>query len=122
MVGDVDQEFILPCNNFVKHDLVLLPQDEMTSQSNDIMEMMWVYKNEYHLHKRGPGCGTHQSDTICSTVGWLKEGMQTLKYSKNYDCYWNRELFVKWVSSWLHCLPLLLMNLCAAQKTHDPGI
>ena len=83
----------------------------MTSQANDIMEKMWVYKNEYHLHKKGPGRGLHQSDTICSTVGWLKEGMQTLEYGKNYDGYWNGELFVKQVRSRLHCLPSLLMDL-----------
>ena len=89
MVGDVDQELILLHNNFVEHHLVLLPQDKMTLQANDIMEMMWVYKNEYHLHKKGPGYGLHQSDTICLTVRWLKEGMQTPKYGKNYDGYWN---------------------------------
>ena len=110
VVGDVDQELILPHNYFVEHRLVLIPQDEMASQANDIMKM-WVYKNKYCLHKKGPGCGLHQSDTICSTVGWLKEGMQTLEYGKNYNGYWNGELFVKQVRSWFHCLPSLLMNL-----------
>ena len=111
VVGDVDQELILPCNNFVECHLVLVPQDEMTSQANDIMEKMWVYKNEYRLCKKGPGHGLHQSDTICSTVGWLKEGMQTLEYGKNYDGYWNGELFVKQIRFRLHCLPSLLMDL-----------
>ena len=98
VIGDVNQEVILPCNNYVEHHLVLLPQDEMTSQANDIVEMMWVYKNEYHLRKKGPGHGLHQSETICSTVGWLKEGTQMLEYGKNYDGYWNGELFIKQVS------------------------
>lgn len=122
VVGDVNQELILPLNNFVKHCLVLIPQDEMASQANDIMEKMWVYKNKYCLHKKGPGCGLHQSDTICSTVGWLKEGMQTLEYGKNYNGYWNGELFVKQVRSQLHCLPSLLMDLWVAQRMHHSCI
>ena len=122
MMGDVGQELILLCNNFVKHCLVLLPQDEMTSQANDTIEKMWVYKNKYYLHKKGLGHSLHQSDTICSTVGWLKEGTQTLKYGKNYDGYWNGELFVKQVTSQLHFLPLSLMNPCTAQRKHHPCI
>jgi hypothetical protein len=31
-------------------------------------------------------------------MGWLEEGSETLKYGKNYDGYWNGELFVKQVS------------------------
>ena len=111
VVGDVNQELILPCKYFVEHRLVLVSQDEMTSQANDIMEKMWVYKNKYCLCKKGSGHGLYQSDTICSTVGWLKEGMQTLEYGKNYDGYRNGELFVKQVRSRLHCLSSLLMDL-----------
>ena len=53
---------------------------------------------EQPLKKKGPGQGLHQSDAICSTVGWLCEASQTLEYGKNYDGYWNGELFVKQVS------------------------
>ena len=105
VIGDVDQEVILPCNNYVEHCLILLPQDKMTSQANDIVEMMWVYKNEYHC-------------TICRRRGLVMvfirvipfvqqldaEGWETLKYGKNYDGYWDGELFVKQVSNivWRH--------------------
>ena len=97
-VGGVDNEQHLPCNNYVEHCLVLMPQDEMTSQANDISKKTWVFKNQYQLCKKGPGHSLHQSDTIMSTVGWLKQGLQTLEYGKNYNGYWNGELFVKQVS------------------------
>jgi hypothetical protein len=41
----------------------------------------------------------HQSDVICSSIGWLKEASQSMEYRKNYEGYWNGELFVKQV--WL---------------------
>jgi hypothetical protein len=37
--------------------------------------------------KKGVGRGLHQSDIICSTVGWIEEASQTLEYGKNYDGY-----------------------------------
>ena len=98
VVGDVDQELIVPCKNYVEHRLVLLAQDEMTAQANDITSKMWVFEDQHHLHKKGIGHGLHKSDTLCSTVGWLEEGTQTLKYGKNYDWYWTGELFVKQVN------------------------
>jgi hypothetical protein len=49
------------------------------------------------LLKKGVGCGSHQSDVICSTVGWLKEAGQQLEYGKNYDGYWMGKLFMKQV-------------------------
>jgi hypothetical protein len=89
----VDQELIIPCKNFVERHLVLLAQDEMTTQANDIMPKMWVFEYQYHLQKKGVGCGLHKSDILCSTVRWLEEGTQTLKYGKNYEGYWTGELF-----------------------------
>jgi len=47
--------------------------------------------------KKGLGRGLHQSDVICSTIGWLREASKTLEYGKNYDGYWNGEMFVKQV-------------------------
>ena len=47
---------------------------------------------------------------INSIIGWLKNASQTLEYGKNYDGYWNGELFVKQVSqccTYLR-LPLIL--------------
>ncbi|KAF8872744.1 hypothetical protein CPB84DRAFT_1799018, partial [Gymnopilus junonius] len=55
----------------------------------------WVFEGEQPLKKKGAGHGIHQSDVICATVGWLKEASQSLEYGKNYEGYWNGELFVK---------------------------
>ena len=82
-VGNVEKEMIIPQANFVEWWLVLMPQDEMTSQANDIMPKMWVYMQQYKLRKKGPGWRLHQSDTIESVTGWLKNASQTLKYGKN---------------------------------------
>ncbi|KIJ26077.1 hypothetical protein M422DRAFT_272893 [Sphaerobolus stellatus SS14] len=75
--------------------LVLCAHDEMTAQANDGQKMSWVWQGEQPLKQKGLGHGLHQSGFIGSTVGWLKEASQTLEYGKNYDGYWNRELFVK---------------------------
>ncbi|KAF8236655.1 hypothetical protein L208DRAFT_1525019 [Tricholoma matsutake] len=75
--------------------LVVVAHDEMTAQANDGKTMSWVWQGEQPLKKKGVGCGLHQSDVICSTFGWLKDASQTLEYGKNYDGYWNGELFVK---------------------------
>jgi hypothetical protein len=113
VVGDVDQELIIPRDNYVKRCLVLLAQDEMTAQANDITSKMWVYKDHHRLRKKGVGRGLHKSDTLCSTVGWLNEGTQTLEYGKNYEGYWTGKLFVKQVSMFLalSCHPPSLMDL-----------
>jgi hypothetical protein len=97
-MGNVDQELIIPCENYVECQLVLLMQDEMTAQANDITSKMWVLEDQHHLRKKGVGRGLHQSDTLCLMVGWLDEGSQTLEYGKNYKGYWTGELFVKQVS------------------------
>ncbi|KIJ39628.1 hypothetical protein M422DRAFT_174797 [Sphaerobolus stellatus SS14] len=81
-------------------------------QSNDSQQMSWVWKGEQPLKKKGIGRGLHQSDFICSTVGWLKEASQTLEYGKNYDGYWNGELFVKQLKE--RFFP-------AFEKAHGPG-
>jgi hypothetical protein len=98
VVGDVDRELIIPRKNYVERRLVLLAQDEMTSQANDITSKMWVFEDQHRLRKKGVGRGLHQSDTLCSTVGWLDKGTQTLEYGKNYEGYWTGELFVKQVN------------------------
>ncbi|PPR04808.1 hypothetical protein CVT24_007084 [Panaeolus cyanescens] len=73
--------------------LVLVAHDEMTAQSNDGQKMSWVFKGEQPLKKKGAGRGLHQSDVICSTVGWLSKASQTLEYGKNYDGYWTGAQF-----------------------------
>jgi len=103
VVGHVHEELVAQGSmpwlhrNFVECRVVLCSQDEMTGQANDAQEKSWVFQDHHPLRKKGVGRGIHQSDIICSTVGWLKEGSQSLEYGKNYDGYWNGELFVKQV-------------------------
>jgi hypothetical protein len=85
--------------------LVLLAHDEMTAQSNDDEKMSWVLDGEQPLKKKDVGRGLHQLDVICSTKGWLLEASQTLEYGKNYEGYWNGELFVKQVCSLITQFP-----------------
>jgi len=80
------------------HWLVLCAHDESTVQANDGMKSSWVLEGEQPIRKKGAGRGIHQSDVICSTVGWLEEASQSLEYGKNYEGYWNGELFVKQAS------------------------
>jgi hypothetical protein len=95
-VGEVETKIGGP-PNFVERILVLLAHDESTMQANDGPKAGWVLEGEQPLKKKGAGRGLHQSDVICSTVGWLSEASQTLEYGKNYDGYWTGELFVKQV-------------------------
>ena len=97
VVGDVGKEKQKPVENYVKRRLVLVSHDESTTQANDGKKKSWVHENEHTLKKKGAGRGIHQSDVICSTTGWLKAASQSLKYEKNYEKYWNGELFVKQV-------------------------
>ena len=83
--------------NFVERRIVLCAHDEMTVQANDGNSKSWVLDGEHALKKKGVGRGLHQSNVICSTVGWLKDASQTLEYGKNYDGYWTGELFVRQV-------------------------
>jgi hypothetical protein len=103
VVGNVDEQ--IPSSNCVERPLVLCSHDESTSQANDSPEKSWVLGDEHRLRKKGVGRGLHQSDVICSTVGWLADASQTLEYGKNYDGYWTGELFVKQVSR-----DILIMN------------
>jgi hypothetical protein len=95
-IGEVCQE-VMKQYPHGERRLVLVAHDEMTAQANDSKSHLWVYQGEQPLKKKGVGCGLHQSDVICSTVGWLKEASQTLEYGKNYEGYWTGELFVKQV-------------------------
>jgi len=95
-VGEVETKIGGP-PNFVEQIMVLLAHDESTMQANDGPKAGWVLEGEQPLKKKGAGQGLHQSDVICSTVGWLSEASQTLEYGKNYDGYWTGELFVKQV-------------------------
>ena len=97
MVGEVGKERKKPVENYVERRLVLVSHNESTTQANDGKKKSWVCENEHALKKKGVGRGIHQSDVICSTMGWLKAASQSLEYGKNYEGYWNGELFVKQV-------------------------
>jgi hypothetical protein len=98
VIGDVDKEdlSILP-ENYVERRLVLCVHDEMTAQAHNSPVKSWVFEDQHSLRKKGAGRGIHQSNIICSTVGWLKDASQTLEYRKNYEGYWNGEVFIKQV-------------------------
>ena len=98
VVGDVGKERQKVVENCVERRLVLVSHDESTTQANDGKKKSWVHENEHALKKKGVGRGIHQSDVICSTTGWLKHASQSLEYGKNYEGYWNGELFVTQVS------------------------
>ena len=97
VIGDVDKEVVMKPTNYVERRLVLAPHDETTTQANDGHGKGWVLDNQFPLRKKGQGRGLHESGAICGTVGYLKEGRQTLEYGKNYDGYWTGELFIKQV-------------------------
>ena len=97
VVGVVNEELEKVPTNYVERRLVLCAHDEMTAQANDGQKKSWIMEGEQPLKKKGVGRGIHQSDIICSTIGWLREASQTLEYGKNYEGYWTGELFVKQV-------------------------
>ncbi|KAI0790095.1 hypothetical protein C8Q75DRAFT_707205, partial [Abortiporus biennis] len=80
--------------------------------ANDGKKKGWLKDGENPLRKKGQGRGIHQSDVICSTVGWLKDASQTLEYGKNYDGYWTGEMFVKQLKDKI---------IPAFEKAHGPG-
>ncbi|KAI5832086.1 hypothetical protein K523DRAFT_370933, partial [Schizophyllum commune Tattone D] len=67
----------------------------MTAQANDGRKRSWVLDGEHAIKKKGVGRGMHQSDVICSTVGWLKDASESLEYGKNYEGYWDGERFCR---------------------------
>ncbi|KAF9642133.1 hypothetical protein BDM02DRAFT_3106013 [Thelephora ganbajun] len=81
-------------------------------QANNGKKMSWVHEKEHALKKKGAGRGIHQSDVICSTMGWLKSASQSLEYGKNYEGYWNGELFVKQLKEKI---------IPAFEDAHGPG-
>ena len=81
----------------VRPRLVLVAHDEMVAQAHDGQRWSWLLNGESPIKKKGPGRGLHQSDFICSTVGWLREASVTLEYGKNHEGFWNGELFCKQV-------------------------
>ncbi|TBU23040.1 hypothetical protein BD311DRAFT_811054 [Dichomitus squalens] len=97
----------------VRPRLVLVAHDEMVAQAHDGKRWSWLLNGESPLKKKGPGRGLHQSDFICSTVGWLLEASVTLEYGKNHEGFWNGELF---------CKQLTEKFFPAFKKAHGDGI
>ncbi|THU99613.1 hypothetical protein K435DRAFT_938387 [Dendrothele bispora CBS 962.96] len=63
--------------------------------ANDGKKKSWVLDGEQPIWHKGPGRGLHYSGVICSTHGHLEAAGEILEYGKNYDGYWNGELFIK---------------------------
>ena len=119
VVGDVGKEKEKPAENHVERRLILVSHDESTTQANDGKKKSWVHENEHALKKKGVGRGIHQSDVICSTIGWLKAASQSLEYGKNYEGYWNGELFVKQVCyAPIKLPPSNRTSIAVARKDH----
>jgi hypothetical protein len=104
----VEKEVEKAPSNFVEQRLVICAHDETTAQANDARVKSWVFEDQHSLCKKGVGRGIHQSDVICSTVGWLKNASQSLEYGKNYDGYWTGELCIKQVKV---CAPIMFVHL-----------
>lgn len=98
IVGDVETELVMQLKNYVEHQLVLVPHDEMISQAHDATVKSWVMGDEHHFRKKGVGWGLHTSSCISSTSDWLDEGCEVLEYGKNHGGFWIGKLFVKQVS------------------------
>ncbi|KAL1743994.1 hypothetical protein HDZ31DRAFT_39713 [Schizophyllum fasciatum] len=84
----------------------------MTAQANDGKKRSWVLDGEHAIKKKGVGRGMHQSDVICSTVGWLKDASESLEYGKNYDGYWDGQRF---------CTQLKEKIIPMFEKVHGAG-
>ncbi|KAH8828793.1 hypothetical protein DL96DRAFT_1695984 [Flagelloscypha sp. PMI_526] len=67
---------------------------EHKKAAHDGQKKGWVQNGEFPLRKKGAGRGIHRSDTICPCHGHITAAGQSLEYGKNYDGYWNGEMFV----------------------------
>jgi hypothetical protein len=120
VVGDVSRELYSDPPNFVETQKVLLTHDEMTAQANDARGKSWVFEDQHTLQKKGVGRGLHQSDVICSTMGFLPGASQTIEYGKNYDGYWTGEMFVNQVCCSQTVLIHKLKQYCAVERKNNP--
>ena len=86
--------------------LMLVAHDKSTNTANDRPKASWVLEGKQPDLKKGAGCGSHRSDVICSTHGWLANAGVQLEYGKNYEGYWTSEMFVAQVNSQIFYLLL----------------
>ncbi|KAH8793679.1 hypothetical protein DL96DRAFT_1478969 [Flagelloscypha sp. PMI_526] len=85
---------ILPRNGMRAAHGISLTQARMTAQAHDGKKKGWVQNGEFPLRKKGAGRGIHRSDTICPCHGHITAAGQSMEYGKNYEGYWNGEMFV----------------------------
>jgi hypothetical protein len=116
--ADVSKELVVDSEqkNFVERRLVHCAHDEMTAQAHDGEKKSWVFEDHFPLRKKGAGRGIHQSDVVCSTVGWLKGASETIEYGKNHQGFWTGELFVKQVHFHSDCFVHLVHSLPARRE------
>ena len=93
-MGDLTEEIVKPLPPGVQ-ELVLLAHDKSTCTANDGPKASWVLEGKQPILKKGAGHGSHHSDVICSTFGWLENAGVQIKYRKNYDGFWTGALFIK---------------------------
>jgi hypothetical protein len=104
--------------------LVLVAHDESTNTANDGPKASWVLEGEQPILKKGAGRGSHRSDVICSTHGWLANAGVQLEYGKNYEGYWTGEMFVAQVNCQIFYLlwsadPFLSCRIKSYQNLKD---
>ena len=92
-MGDAEVEIDKQLPDGVRK-LVLLAHNESTNTANDGPKASWVLEGEQPILKKGAGRGSHRSDVICSTHGWLKDAGVQIEYGKNHDGFWNGQMFV----------------------------
>ena len=97
-MGDQTEEIVKPLPPGI-WKLVLLAHNESTCTANDGPKASWVLEGEQPILKKGAGRGSHCSDVICSTFGWLENSGVQIEYGKNYVRFWTGELFIKQVMS-----------------------
>ncbi|KAF9780595.1 hypothetical protein BJ322DRAFT_1101413 [Thelephora terrestris] len=68
----MNKEIPLGLKKYLELQLFSRIHMKATWGANDGKKMSWVHEKEHTLKKKGVGRGIHQSDVICSTVGWLK--------------------------------------------------
>ncbi|KAJ3990859.1 hypothetical protein F5050DRAFT_1582343, partial [Lentinula boryana] len=86
------EETLLPCLHVKSASSYGL---SLSSMHHLMLREGWVLNGEQPLQKKGPSRGIHQSDFICSTVGWLKDASATLEYGKNHQGMWTGELSLR---------------------------
>ncbi|KAF9259458.1 hypothetical protein L218DRAFT_974626 [Marasmius fiardii PR-910] len=84
-------EVLFPCIHYKSKKGISVKMAELM----DGRKKSWGPADEQPLRKKGIGHGMHQSEVICSTVGWILEAGQSLEYGKNYEGYWTGELLCK---------------------------